>query len=393
MLEKLKNNISFKDKTFASIGILMADQPVYEIVLVNKEADKLDITKRLTINDLATIKEHVPTSVPVLLHFSGKGILHKKVSAKGNYLKEVLFNASLEDFYSYELHQSSNAFVSIARKEALNPYFETFKKEKYLVLDYSLGPFVGSLLNQMIAEISFISDDCELIFEDGKLNEFRKIKAPNTSYKIDKDKITNSQIPLFATVLNHLFPAEHIQYDKAFLKSNSEALVYKNIFDKVVMILGIFFLVALLLSYLLLNHYNAEYINYESQLYNLNHTYSQVKELEKEKNNKARILQESGALNAHFLSFYVHEIANSVPNEISLNTLKVNPNLEKIKQRKKIILSSNLITIVGNTHSSIPLNLWVKALKQKKWIKRIEILNYSNTKQKGAQFSLKIEVK
>jgi Tfp pilus assembly protein PilN len=142
-----------------------------------------------------------------------------------------------------------------------------------------------------------------------------------------------------------------------------------------------------------LNYYNDKYVSYESQLYNLNDTYNQVKKLESEKENKTKILQESGILNQNFLSFYMYRIVNSIPNNVGLNSLKVNPTQKKIKNFEKIIFETNTIIISGNSSSSMPINSWVKELKKEKWISKIEILDFSKSRNKKSEFTLKIVVK
>ncbi len=144
---------------------------------------------------------------------------------------------------------------------------------------------------------------------------------------------------------------------------------------------------------MLLNYYNDKYVSYESQLYNLNDTYNQVKKLESEKENKTKILQESGILNQNFLSFYMYRIVNSIPNNVGLNSLKVNPTQKKIKNFEKIIFETNTIIISGNSSSSMPINSWVKELKKEKWISKIEILDFSKSRNKKSEFTLKIVVK
>lgn len=393
MLERLKNIKLFQEKRYAVIGITINVTTNYEILIVDIKSDKLSVVNSWTTDQFEDINNDLDPSTPILLNFRGKGIINKKVALKGNYLKEVLFNSSSSDFYIYELHQSNYGFVSIARKEVLNTYFDLFEENKYSVLDYSIGPFVGIALKDILDNSSYVSGGFHLSFESQILINFSTSKESNITYQIGKDEVRQTQIPLFSTLLSYMYPIDQIVYDVDFLRLNKQELLLKKIFNKLAAGVGVFFLITLLCSYLLLSYYNDQYINYESQLYNLNHTYNQVKKLEEEKQNNILILQESGILKENFLSFYIHEIINSVPNKISLNSLQVNPTDRKVKDLQKILFQSNIILIKGNSLSSQPLNTWVKSLRLKKWISKIEILHYSNTKEKGGVFTLKIVVK
>jgi len=155
----------------------------------------------------------------------------------------------------------------------------------------------------------------------------------------------------------------------------------------------VLFLATLLISYLLLGYYNDKYVAYEGQLYNLNDTYNQVKKLEQEKENKTKIVRESGILSQNFLSFYMYRIGNSIPDNVGLNTLRVYPLQKKIKNFDKIVLDTGIILITGTSDSSIQINSWVKDLKKEKWISKIEIMDFSKNRNKKNEFTLKIIVK
>lgn len=395
MLEQIKNIIlkPFQEKQYAIVGVVLGDIPMYNVLIIDKKSDALSIETSFSTEDFNVVKNKVNTSVPLLLNFYGKGIINKQVSAKGNYLKEVLFNASIDDFYIYELHQSQQNFISIVRKDVLEKFFALFLENKYLVVDYSIGPFVGVLFKGLSNESSIISADYELSFDENYLIGTQKLDAITKEYVLGEERISNTQVPLFSTLLHYLYPSDDFSYEAEFLKQNKKENLLKKTFNTVATVLGIFFLSALLISYLLLNYYNDKYVSYESQLYNLNDTYNQVKKLENEKQNKTKILQESGILSQNFLSFYMYRIVNSIPNNVGLNSLKVNPTQKKIKNFEKIVFETNTIIINGNSSSSMPINSWVKELKKEKWISKIEILDFSKSRNKKSEFTLKIVVK
>lgn len=395
MLEQIKNSVisPFKEKQYTIAGIVLGDIPRYDVLVMHKKNETLSIETSFSTEDFNVFKEKVSTSTPLLLNFYGKGVINKKVAAKGNYLKEVLFNASIEDFYIYELHQNQQNFISIARKDALDKFFNLFLENKYLVVDYSIGPFTGLRFKDISKEPSIISGDYELRFEENNLQEAHKLDSITKEYLLGAEKISNTQVPLFSTLLNYLYPSDDFSYNAEFLKQNRKENVLKKTFNTLVAIVGIFFLSSLLISYLLLNYYNEKYVSYESQLYNLNDTYNQVKKLEEEKQNKTKILQESGVLSQNFLSFYMYRIVNSIPENVGLNSIKVNPTQKKIKNFEKIVFETNTIIVNGNSNSSLPINVWIKKLNKEKWISKIEILDFSKSRNKKSEFTLKISIK
>ncbi len=393
MLKTIKNINLFQETKFAIVGVRISDTPTYEVMLVLKNKENFSITSSFQTQDYEVVKSKIDTNTPILFNFSGKGIIHKKVLADRNYLKEVLFNASPDDFYIYEILQDKNKFIAIARKEVIDTFFKQFKDNKYLIIDYSIGPFIGIMAKNLIHQSVILSGDYQLIFEDTVLIDYAKNETDTETYIFGEEKINPLQVPLFSTLLQHVYPAENIEYEHDFIAVHKKELKLKKIVNAVAVFIGFFFLTSLLASYLLLGHYKSRYISHESQLYNLNNTFNQVKKLEVEKQNKALILQESGIIKQAFLSYYLYSIVNSVPNTVSLTSIQVNPIKKRIKNFEKILFDTNSILIEGNSESSLPINSWVKELKSLKWISKIEILDFSKNRKNKGQFILKLIIK
>lgn len=66
-------------------------------------------------------------------------------------------------------------------------------------------------------------------------------------------------------------------------------------------------------------------------------SYDMIVDLEKKKDSKIKILNETGFLTSKFLAFYSYEIIKEVPSDISLTNLNISPLYENIKQNKKLI--------------------------------------------------------
>jgi len=393
MIAKYLKNITFlQHKQYAIIAVIVGETNSYEVIVVNKEATNLSITEKFIINHIEDLEEQLPKETPVILSFIGKGIINKKVKNQNGYIKEALFSASVEDFYIYEIIQNSYRFVSLARKEVIDVIFESFSKEGFAVIDYSIGPFISFLSNQLINN-NFKSYDSELFFENQNLVNFQKTHMKKESFHLENEPITNIQIPLFSSLIQYLHPSENVIRDAKIVSGNKEELKYKKIFDSLAIFFGIFFLLTLLISYLLLNFYNQKHISYESELFNLNQTYNQVKNLEADKLNKQLILRQSRVLKKEFLTYYLYQITNSIPKEISLTNVTLNPIQKKIKNFEKINFRLNSVQVKGNSLSGNSINEWINFLKSEKWISKVEILDFSNSYRNKGEFTLKIDIK
>ena len=89
----------------------------------------------------------------------------------------------------------------------------------------------------------------------------------------------------------------------------------------------------------------------------------------------------------------MYRIVNSIPENVGLTSIKVNPTRKKIKNFEKIVFETNTIIVNGNSNSSLPINTWIKKLNKENWISKIEILDFSKSRNKKSEFTLKISIK
>ena len=390
MLEKLKH-IKFESvKQFTVIGVhFYQGTPKYRLLQLQKKGDSfkiLDEVKGITFEAIQNLSKNTP----LLLAFSGKGIISKKVGNKGNYLKEVIFNTSVEEFYTYELQTDSHNFVSVARRELIDEAFEKFRALDFQIIDFSIGPFVASRL-VFLEKDKLQVQDYKLQFNNNTIIDFEKHEENNTIL-IDDTTIDTDSLTLLATGIHHAYPSDNLLYDEVTLLNDRETFKYKRRFNRLAITTLLFFLVTLLISYLALLYYNDQYVNYNSQLKNLNDTYSKVKELKDEQLQKQAILNESGTLTNAFMSQYIFEIGKTLPKTISLTSLEVNPLQNRLKQQEKLLFNANQILISGETRESAMLNYWVKDLKKLKWVSKIEIISFKRNRKQVGLFTVKIDL-
>jgi hypothetical protein len=154
-----------------------------------------------------------------------------------------------------------------------------------------------------------------------------------------------------------------------------------------------FYLVLLLISYFGINYFstkNAE-LNYRN-VYS-NQAFKKLEDLEKQKNNKLKILSETGLTSNKFLTFYAYEINKNTLSGIQLSELKVNPLEAETKPTKKVLLLNKVILISGQAQNELVFNNWIENLKKMNWIKKFEIISIDTNKKNWMQFQIKILVK
>lgn len=389
MLEKLKH-IQYKAaKHITVVGVHFSGaQTRYALLVLKKLGDTISVVSEERDVALASI-EMQSKNHPFLVAFTGKGIISKKVVNKGNYLKEILFNAPLDAFYIYEAREAQHHFVSVARKEMINETLATFRAFGHHILDYSIGPFVGQRLAPLFQEEKITVSDYELIFSGETLTNFEK-STEVKSYTIGESTLHSDSTVALGLVMQYLYPSETIHYDLADFALAKETFKFKKRFSILGGSMLVFFLLALLISYLLKGHYDARFLSYTAELDYLNATYEKVKELQEEEKRKLAVLNESGMLSDSFLSKYIFDIGASVPASISLTSIDLNPLGNRLKQGEKIVLATNEIMISGETTSSVRYRDWFNKLSALSWVKKIETLTLKTNRKQVRLFTLKI---
>lgn len=392
MLDRIKNIKYTPTKRVSVLGVhFTSKEPVYNLLRIKKVGDEISIEEELNNTTLDEVSKKVSKMNPSLVAFSGKGILSKKVPNKGNYLKEIIFSASPDDFYVYEAQEAQFNFVSVARKELLNEEFSKLNELGFQVVDYAVGPFVAVHINEMLNETSVCVQDYELSFIDTSLDSFSKYSETQV-FNLGDSTIESKNLTLLSLAFQYLFPSEKLLYNDEHLLEERKTFKFKKLFNTAGAAMLAFFLAALLISYLAQNYYANKAAEHSAQLSNLNETYLKVKSLKSERDKKQAVLNESGILNSSFLSLYLNDIGNSVPKTINLISLELNPLGNRFKQDEKLEFSVNQVVVSGETKSSAMLNYWIKELKRLKWVKKIDRIEFKRNKKGVGIFTIMIEI-
>ncbi|HSZ72956.1 MAG TPA: hypothetical protein VK750_09795, partial [Cytophagaceae bacterium] len=148
MLEQLKNRIS-DIQSIGSIELQMDSNGEVSIhwLLLSKRGQLLVIEKSGTLaGNFNALPSLIPTSLPLVLSCSGKGILHKKVQQQGSN-QEKLFhnifpNARISEYViQYVPCSPDSFFVSVMRKDQMERMMQEITALGYSVLSLSLGAF------------------------------------------------------------------------------------------------------------------------------------------------------------------------------------------------------------------------------------------------------------
>ncbi|MFD2561883.1 PilN domain-containing protein [Aquimarina rubra] len=393
MIQKLLNNILLGNKIQSVQIHLDTDQKEFSLVEIQKKKNSITIIDRYTTSSFEDLVAKLSKNKPVILSITGQGILSKKVKNDTGYQSKILFNADPDDFYWQEYRQEGEIYASVARKEIVDTEIELFDKAQITIVDFSIGPFVITSVRPLMEEKVLQTKNIILYFEGASLVDFKKREEQDSiEYVIGDENLSNVDILCFANVLHYLYPNEAMSSETDTMLSRREEFTYKKAFNIVGICTLSFFLVSLLISYLLLGHYQEAHHKIQVELGEQNVAYSKLISLEKDKENKEAILKQSGLSDSNFLSFYISEITKEVPGEINLKVLNIFPTTAKIKAEQRINFSNNVIELEGTASSNAQFTSWIQKLKAQPWINNLEIIDFQRENRTNS-FRIKLILK
>jgi hypothetical protein len=370
------------------------EKTIFHYIVMKKVKGEIAFGKmNKRIGTIEELVKEISSRYPVLLHFTGKGILNRKIKREENYRHAILLNAQLDDFYFTDYLEEKLAYCSVIRRNSVHQVLEQFAQNKLNVIGVSSGPFISAPLVSFFDKPTYIIDDVLLSMEKELVHSFERLDDPSGSVKIGVDRIDSELLGAVSLGANYFNPSEKLilSTDSTVFVSNKEDARQKNIFHRFGMALMIFFLSLLALNYFYLGHLNDKIEENFVMLSEFEDQLAMLSTLEEEQDRKENLLRSSGLLNRQFLSFYLAELAYSVPSEITFETIAVRPLIQEIKKKQKIEIYDHLILVSGRSKTSDLLSRWIDELKKEEWLSKVDIVDYTYTKNAG-NFKLEIVV-
>jgi hypothetical protein len=279
----------------------------------------------------------------------------------------------------------STAISSVARKDALTELLMPLQEDGVLVGAVYIGPSV--LCNeQMGLELPFQYFPYQYS-ENGVLTPL--LKEDNIGYvSIEGENILRTEVLARATLVSII-----TQFDNIAPQLNlSEGYNYEIGFKKVAIAgLPVLFLLTVV-GYLTHANVSEKRNNLQSEL-------NRIESTHKETLKKAELVSRTKSLLGSLGSgaryaLYLDSLAQTIPAEIQLQELKVNPNKNrKLKAGKPIQFDDDVWIIEGLVKNANILDDWIVSVNQFDWIVQTHIDQYGlDDVHNGYQFQLKVEV-
>jgi len=393
-----------KGKTAFGVELIFNTKDSYTLIAVeltnNKEA--VVVSRRFLSITLEELAKENTKQLPVYLVAGGKGIIHKKVktddySKDQDLLNQVLPNASIKDFYLQKsIISNTSCWVSVIRKDVLDTLLVKLDKLKIFAVQISLGPFAIENTIQLVDKPILLTTTHELLIEENNILQMNNLGSVSNgeTYNIEGEMVSSHEIIAFGAALNHFAPTNKLTP----INCNAvDTFKTEHLNKNKLLIVGFgmlaFFFIVVLLNLWISSNYESSRNALQYQVNSKKKVVEELALLDEELKIKEQFIQGSGVARASKISFYVDQVALSIPKSIQLNQLFINPLKKRINKAEDINFTYNVIKITGTVSKSIELNNWVKELKKYEWINEIIIISFIQENSKTAgEFEIEIKI-
>ncbi len=404
MIDKIKNVFDNIKQVYAvDVEIGANDAYRCQVVKLIKQDGEIDFSfPEITGDSLDAVCENIPRQSPICLLLNGKGIIYRKLTVKESMsevdlVKTIIPNAKPEDFYlqQYTVSQQndkSTKILSLARKSLIDKIISDFSGKFDFIVDISFSPFALDNILPVVSTKKIHYKNLLLEVEQQKIENFSLLNNAGEaqSISIGNNTIDSGLLPAFALGFSFLLDYKNLDTTVPNINERRGEYVYKQKIMLTSKIALIVLFVILLANFLIFDHFYKKVQSEEQSVANQEETIDKLNELKEEFASKDRFLQQSGLLEQNKVSFYLDRLAASVPNNITLIDLQVNP-LANPNKKEDFDLINNLIRISGTSNRSASFNDWVKGLKADSVFTDVSIAAYEHDlKTNTAVFTIEL---
>ena len=371
---------------------------------LNEKKNELIVVESTSFSKAEELLEFVKDSfVPTCIVFNNKNVITKLVSLnlnrKGDVVHSVFPNINTNDFF-YEVYKGKeNDLVSIVRKEYVTKTLKLFEGTKIHVTAFYLGNGILKNISSYISKETIYSSNSKIKFKN---NEFINIEEnkesnedyDNEDYDVNGVALSSMNLLTFSAILYFFFNSViTIESNKeAYVTALKENYIKRRMFSKgLILSLGFLFF-TFLINFLFFSHYTTEIQNIDVELSSLKDNKEFIEELKEKREGKAALINNFNLVLESKISWYVDEIAYSVPENILLKEITFQPLKNNIKREKEILYKENVFVVEGEAIDSYEISKWVDVLAKFNWVDDVIVNDLENKTTQKNSFTLFIKI-
>lgn len=381
-------------KQILAVELILISEASYRCVfaMVTQQGNSIDAAKHTSVEgSLVQVMEKLPRNFPTALTLNGKGVVHRTlispVDESNQHFSQAFPALEKKDFYVQQLLRDQFACVSLVRRTLADDLLGKLKSAGIPIYTLSLGGLamvsIWELIEQNTQNLNFMGH-CFEVSEKGEPRQYKYIQSESGPEKLKLAGVSVASVLVLPYALafqlfmhNQITPviAEHegLNLDLKNFLENARLKRTGAIF--VFCLLGL-----LLLSFLMLMHFNRENYSLSERVGKLTATADQAELLTKEVTNQEQLLSKFGWNGGYNRAFLLSEIGASKPRALTLKEIHFR---QPSEFKDKVTRLRTLINIKGETSNLTNINNWLFMLREKKWVLDVTLLRYQQDSNSG----------
>jgi Tfp pilus assembly protein PilN len=350
----------------------------------NKAVDNVERFERME-----EIVNHFGKSTPYYIHVSGSGVLTRKIGYNSSFKEDLVISGDPDDFLFTNYNDGQDLVSSFFRKNLIDEFIIQLTEQKVHLLGISSGIVpLFALLEEETISADFIIGKCDNRISAFVRNDRKEDQIMWRNNFFDQKQLLALAIFRLITIKEDTFESS---IDADFQIKREEFKQFRQFRFYGMAGLGAVFL-SLVINYFYQGHLNNEIAQLEMELSISNENLALLERLEQEKMRKEQLVLSAGVNANKFLTYYLDQIGESIPDAIKLGSLELFPVNGKLKNKQKVEVSQDRLVIVGTTGGNEVLDDWIEKVNRYEWVKSVELTNYLKSQDGRADFNLLITV-
>ncbi|MFH0894967.1 MAG: hypothetical protein V2A54_11090 [Bacteroidota bacterium] len=395
-----------RSKRIACVELHFTGEETYEsrLTIIEKAKGELKIlAEKESDNAVASFKSIIPSGAPLFLALSGKGILIKKEKTeegetRESILQRILPNAAADELiFQIVSSRKADSMICVTRKTIIDKANEIIKPLKASLAHIFLGPSpINPLMNYFHDEKNISIGYYSCSFSNSEMTECSVSEKPESGdIKIEGEKIPYSRLIALGCGQQYFGNELFKQMHDPFLKPIHEEYLHGRFIKSFGAACLVLIFAILLGNYFLFESYKKKLDSISGEVTQYDELFGKLDTLTNNLQEKKQFLEKSGLLSPSRISFYADRLAASLPAEIKLTRMNLQPvELNEDNKDDAMKLKTGCIVITGTTGSSVALNNWIRIIKSYEWAGQVLLQSYmQESLPNPAVFNLEIILK
>jgi hypothetical protein len=345
---------------------------------------------------VAALKIKLSENTIIGINFTGRGVVTKQLDTNvvvdQQFFARIFPNAVLADFYVQQFVSGGGSYLTVVRRVEADRWLDQLRKEKLIPLMVSLGPFpVQQILNQLNVyeqKLNFDGHQVEWNEQQHWLS-YQYVNGVHSAFpiKADNEVLKESALLPYAAAFQ-LLMADRIPPICAEISALGEQLRMVTGMRKLkveFIATGLITFILLLANFLILNYLRDDNVKLADRLSSGARHTADVQSLQERIVQKENVLKDVGWEGYLNKSVYVNQLTQMLPQEMTLEELSIDP-LDQAATRmtKLLTFEKRSMRIRGSSPTILSVNEWMGRLRTFKWVKDIQMENYTFEKESNS---------